>query len=481
MKVKKISVIYITAVLFIFAGIQVIHAQGGTGTTQYFLKILPQQSNNNPAFIPNVKSYFSFPFLGNIHLELNNEICSWNRVFERGADDSLRVNTNKFLSKLENGNILRLSLDEEIIRFGFHGAGGFFHAGIAVHGEANAVLSKNLFDFVLRGPGANINEPDLSRNDISATAYASLYLGYSRQIGKKLTVGGRVKLLNGIANVRTQKFNAQWRILNEDMSNPNITPYSYEFEINSIIQSTLSLPLDGDNFLFNTNSAFGNIGFGIDLGINYTLIPNLNISASVLDMGAIWWRDGQQYVSDKTTKAPYLFQGVGNIDFKNTVDLGSILNPMLEELIDTLGFKNAGPKKYATALPAQFLAGISYTLAEMNTFGLLLKGQIIGNKFFNFEAGVSYTFMVKNFGISLNNIFTRNSAFNFGGALVANLGPIQIHLGLDRITSFNVAAMRGVNFNFGINILIGKKEILRHKIEEVADEEAAEQNMKLQQ
>jgi hypothetical protein len=60
------------------------------------------------------------------------------------------------------------------------------------------------------------------------------------------------------------------------------------------------------------------------------------------------------------------------------------------------------------------------------------------------------------------------------------MGPIQIHLGIDRITSFNVAAMRGVNFNFGINILIGKKEILPRKIAAEAEEAAAEQNMNFQ-
>jgi hypothetical protein len=154
---------------------------------------------------------------------------------------------------------------------------------------------------------------------------------------------------------------------------------------------------------------------------------------------------------------------------------------MIQELIDTLDFKKTDTKKYSTILPTQFFVGASYTLAEMNTFGVLLKGQIIGNKFLNFEASVSYTFMIKNFGISVNNTFTRNSAFNFGGAFVANLGPIQFHLGLDRITSFNVAAMRGVNFNFGINILIGKKEILPRKIAAKEEEKAAEQNMLFQE
>ncbi|MDR1973648.1 MAG: DUF5723 family protein [Bacteroidales bacterium] len=470
----------IITLLIIIVSVQIIKAQGQTGTAQYFLKILPQQSNNNPAFIPNVRSYTSFPLLGNIHLEVNNELFSWNRLIERGADDSLRININKFLSKLENKNLLRLSFDEEIIRFGFHGAGGFFHAGIAAHGEANIVLSKNTLDFALRGMGANINESNLNGNSLSAMAYAYFYLGYARQIGKKLTVGGRVKLINGIADISTKKLDARWSILNEDMSDPDITPYSYELELNSVIRSTLPLPLGGDNFSFDFANVLGNMGFGIDLGINYAVTPDFNVSASVLDMGAIFWNKGTEYVSDKTTSAPFIFQGMGNLNLSKGFEFDSILSPMIQEIIDTLGFQKTDRKKYTTALPTQFLVGASYTVAEMNTFGLLLKGQILGNKFFNVEVGVSYTFMIKNFGISINNTFTRNSAFNFGGAIVANAGPIQFHLGIDRITSFNVAAMRGVNFNFGINILIGKKEILRHKIQAVEDEEAAEQNMQLQ-
>ncbi len=486
---KKITIILLASVLFIGLNTQALKAQGGTGTTHYFMTILPQQSNNNPAFIPNVKSYFSVPALGNIHLELNNELTSWNRLLQRGADDSLRLNVNNFISKLENKNIFRVAADVEIIRFGFQGAGGFFHAGIAAHGEANLVFTKNLFDFALRGMGANINEPDIKGNGINAMAYAYLYLGYSRQIGKKLTVGGRVKLINGLAVARSKKLDIKWSILNDDFDdenfNPDITPYSYEFETDIQMQSTVGLPslFGGNGFnWFDISKWLGNIGFGIDLGMTYAITPNLTLSASVLDMGAIFWKKGtgEEYVSNR--KTPYLFQGVGNINIKNMVtSFDSILSPIIQEIKDSiLGFQKTETEKFATALPTQFLVGAGYTIAEMHTFGVLLKGQIINNRFFNFEAGVSYTFMIKNFGISVNNTFTRNSALNFGAAFAVNMGPIQLHLGVDRLNSFNVAGMRGVNFNFGLNVLLGKKEILRSKIQAQSEEEAAEQNMKFQ-
>jgi hypothetical protein len=201
-------------------------------------------------------------------------------------------------------------------------------------------------------------------------------------------------------------------------------------------------------------------------------------------MGAIFWKKGtgEEYVSKKTTENPYLFQGIGNINIKNMVtSFDSVFKPIAQEIKDSLlAFQKTKTEKFTTALPTQFLVGAGYTLAEIHTFGVLLKGQIINDRFFNFEAGLSYTFMIKNFAVSLNNTFTRGSAFNFGAAFAVNMGPIQLHLGVDRLNSFNVAAMRGVNFNFGINILLGKKEILRSKIQAQSEEEAADQNMKFQ-
>ena len=79
--------------------------------------------------------------------------------------------------------------------------------------------------------------------------------------------------------------------------------------------------------------------------------------------------------------------------------------------------------------------------------------------------------------MSVSNTFGSSGPLNLGFAIAGNLGPLQLHLGVDRINSFNVAKMRTAAVTFGINFVIGKYEIHPSKIAYIRSERAAAQNM----
>ncbi|MEG2666345.1 MAG: DUF5723 family protein, partial [Bacteroidales bacterium] len=134
------------------------------GTSQYFLNILPQANVNNPAFIAPDDFYFGFPALSNVHAQLYNNFLSWDRMVERGSDDSLRFNVPKLLGKIGTKARIGLEVDEDILRFGFRRKENYFHVGLSLHANANVVLTKKTLDFLLRGPGQSMGNNDLSGN-----------------------------------------------------------------------------------------------------------------------------------------------------------------------------------------------------------------------------------------------------------------------------------------------------------------------------
>ena len=450
------------------------------GTNLYYMDFVPQQSANNPAFQAPYDFYFGFPGLSGIHAQVNNDAFAWNNLVERGVDDSLRFNIGKLVGRLHNRNLLGLDATEEILRFGFKKGENYFHVGLSAKVDANVVLTKPLLSFMLLGPGQFLGENRFEHNAIDATAYAYLYFGWSRKISDMVTVGARAKLIGGLYNLSTKKLGITWNVLNDDMADPSLSPYTYELKVDGQIRSNMLT----EDFKLGSLGLGGlgkDWGFGVDMGVSVNFAPNWRFTASVLDLGAIFWKDGSARVyRSRNDSVNYPFQGLDELDmFGEEVRFDSLLKRSLTTIIDTLNFESDTNYKhgYATMLPTTLMFGFDYTLLEQHRFGIVFKGKLLNN-YFSADVGIAYTYTpCKNFAVSVSNTFGSSGPLNLGFAIAGNLGPLQLHLGVDRINSFNVAKMRTAAVTFGINFVIGKYEIHPSKIAYIRSERAASQNM----
>lgn len=449
------------------------------GTNLYYMDFVPQQSANNPAFQAPYDFYFGFPGLSGLHMQVNNDAFAWNHILERGADDSLRLNVGKFVGKLHNRNLIGLDMTEEILRFGFKKGENYFQVGLSAKVDANVVLTKQLLSFLLLGPGQFLGENRFEHNAIDATAYAYLYFGWSRKISDMVTVGARAKLIGGLYNISTKNIGITWNILNDDMADPSLSPYTYELKVDGLIRSNL-LTQDFKLGSLGLGGLGKDWGFGIDMGVSVDFAPNWRFTASVLDLGAIFWKDDNARVfRSRNDSVNYPFQGLDELNmFGETVRFDSLIKKSLTTIADTLNFEcDTNYKGYTTMLPTTLTLGFDYTLLEQHRFGLVFKGRLLNN-YFSADVGIAYTYTpCKNFAVSVSNTFGSSGPVNLGFAIAGNLGPVQLHLGIDRINSFNVAKMRTASVTFGINFVIGKYEIHPSKIAYIRSERAAAQNM----
>ncbi|MBD5390235.1 hypothetical protein HDR64_03900 [bacterium] len=454
--------------------------QAQVGTNLYYMDFVPQQNANNPAFSAPYDFYFGFPGLSGIHAQLNNDAFAWNNLVERGVDDSLRFNVGKLAGRLHNRNLEGLEMTEEILRFGFKHGENYFHLGLSAKVDADVVLTKPFLSFLLLGPGQFLGENYFKHNAIDATAYAYLYFGWSRKISNMVTVGARAKLISGLYNLSTKNIGITWNILNDDMADPTLSPYTYELKVDGQIRSNML----SNDFKFNGLSFDGlgkNWGFGIDMGVVVDFAPNWRFTGSVLDLGAIFWKDGNAHVyRSRNDSLNFPFQGLDELNVVGEdIRFDSLLSRAVTRIVDTLNFECDTNYKhgYATMLPTTLTLGFDYTLLEQHRFGVMFKGRLLNN-YFSADVGIAYTYTpCKNFAVSVSNTFGSSGPLNLGFAIAGNLGPLQLHLGVDRINSFNVAKMRTAAVTFGINFVIGKYEIHPSKIAYIRSERAAAQNM----
>lgn len=449
------------------------------GTNLYYMDFVPQQSANNPAFQAPYDFYFGFPGLSGLHMQINNDALAWNNIVERGVDDSLRFNIGKLVGRLHNRNLMGLDMTEEILRFGFKKGENYFQVGLSAKVDANVMLTKQLLSFLLLGPGQFLGDNRFEHNAIDATAYAYLYFGWSRKISDMVTVGARAKIIGGLYNLSTKQLGITWNILNDDMADPTLSPYTYELKVDGQIRSNLLT----EDFKLGSLGLGGlgrDWGFGIDMGVSVDFAPNWRFTASVLDLGAIFWKDKNARVfRSRNDSVNYPFQGLDELNmFGEDVRFDSLIKRSLTTIVDTLNFEcDTNYKGYTTMLPTTLTLGFDYTLLEQHRFGIVFKGRLLNN-YFSADVGVAYTYTpCKNFAVSVSNTFGSSGPVNLGFAIAGNLGPVQLHLGVDRINSFNVAKMRTASVTFGINFVIGKYEIHPSKIAYIRSERAASQNM----
>lgn len=431
---------------------------GQAGSSMYFMDAVPQRNWFNPAFISPYEFSVGIPALSGVHAQLDNNFFSWDSFVTRTEGDSLRINVPRLLGRTGKTARLMASTDVEALRFAWRKGKNNYQVGLSLHADMQLVLQKETLAFILQGPGSHLGENHLTGNTLDVNSYASLYFGYAREISRNLVIGGRIKLLQGLWNLHSNDLDVMFNIQNADMSNPDMVPFQYAVSANG--QVVTNLPID-ENYRLGRLAfyPFRNMGAALDLGMSYDF-GNWNVAASVNDLGFIIWNDPVAGTFESHLETDqYDFQGTDFTVVKSDFRIDEFVKQALVTMLDTLDFQKTNDTvspEYARALPASFNVSLSYTLGDIHCFGAVFRG-LIYDRSFSPEVLVSYTCKPsKNFAICVSNTFTAGNMLNFGAAFFVNAGPLQIHLGVDRINSFNVNRMRTFNVNFGLNLVFGK-------------------------
>lgn len=175
--------------------------------TSYFMEGASSRLQLNPGLQPS-GGYFNIPVLGSFNIGAYSDVLGMSDivgVLDSGSD--LFTNDDLY-GRLKADNRLNVNLNTDILSFGWYKGKGFWSVNVGLRTDIGASIPKNMFDYLRDADQFDLSRGTLQGNitdmNFKVNAYAEVGLGYSRPVNDKLTVGGRVKVLLGVAHAEMQ-------------------------------------------------------------------------------------------------------------------------------------------------------------------------------------------------------------------------------------------------------------------------------------
>lgn len=451
--------------LFIAGGlffIETVHAQ--YLRTSYFMEGTSSRLQLNPGLQPTI-GYFDIPILGSFNIGASSNVLGTGDIISILDSGSDLFSNDDLYNRLENDNRLNVNLNTDILSFGWYKGKGFWSVNVGLRTDIGASVPKNMFEYLRNADRFNIEngvlQGNISNMNFDVNAYAEVGLGYSRPVTDKLTVGGRVKVLLGIAHaeMHVDEFAVDMNI----PQNPEYPEnWTGSYGGSTTARAHIMTSIKGGGLSFSdSRDGYGNVirkidgfdfdgggfgisgtGFGIDLGASYALLDNLTLSASVLDLGFVNWKSGSTTVAsiDENTKIEI------NKDNYQEYLSGDFLNLERFNLVED---KEAA-SSYKTKLSSTFLLAGEYAfLNNMISVGAMYSAHFVEPKTLS-ELTLSATVRPKSwFNAAVSYSPIQAGGKSFGVAL--KLGPVFV--GTDYM--YFGSNSKAVNGFIGISIPMG--------------------------
>lgn len=428
MKKVKMQKILLAAGLFMVSA----SVQGQYLRTSYFMEAASTRIQMNPGLQP-TKGYFNFPVIGSVNIGASSNVLGTSDIIDILDNGEDLFSNEKLFNRLKDDNRLNVNLNTDILSFGWYRGKGFWSFNIGLNADVGASIPKSMFEYLRNVNSGNVlNGGSFSDMSFELNTYMQIGLGYSRQIGEKLTVGGRVKMLLGIARAEMVVDN-----------------FSVDASGNVSTSAYLSTTMKGGGLSFNDSGSLkgfdidgGNFGiagtgFGVDLGASYKIWDNLTVSASVLDLGFINWKGSETVVASSSIDE--------NISL--SYDDSDFLSLERYNLVESESADNVKKKLYSTVL----VAGEYALLNNKLSVGAMYTVRFAEPKTLN-ELTLLATLRPSN---ALNVAVSYSPIMASGKSLglALKLGPL--FLGTDYM--FFGSNSQSVNAFFGFSFPIGKK------------------------
>src|SRR3970282_7104 len=327
----------------------------------YNFRTVPQSLLTNPGADFKYNYYFGVPLLSGISLNVGSTCLSTYDVFANNGVD-FNTKLRDVLSSTSRKDKVILNEQIELFNGGFKVGDWQNHAyvsfGMYQEFDFLSYMPKDLAILALDGNrdylGKVFNLGDLNgRTEMLSV----LHFGYNKNIRENLVVGMRAKIYSSIFNATstdnsgyiytipgTTTAYEQVIYSNSQLNTSGISPYIEE-----------DSDVDAASDIQKKTFLGGNLGLGFDLGFTYYLKENIQITASVLDIGFI---KHSKEVESFTYKGLYKYEGI-NPNFNDS----DAPRDVYQE------FKNAIPldtiyTKYTTWRPTKLNASYQYSFDD---------------------------------------------------------------------------------------------------------------------
>lgn len=426
------KIVFIIFVLALMMGMNVAKAQQVSPID--FMKMNPYQMKSNPTAKLPYESVMSIA-IGNTNLSLQHTGLRYDNFFDFDAQGVPKtINLRKFANGLNDSNFLGINVETQLLTLYRSIGNGMLTFDWGVKGQGDLKFSDDLFKLLAYGNSVFVGEGNPANVDVNLNlnVYREFAVGYQHNINEKLSIGGRAKLLFGLANIATSNANAK---LFTD-------PDSYALRIMENVGMMASLPrvFALENGALNTNvgfklgDLFRNMGFGVDLGAEYRFNEHFGMMAAVNDLGFIRWKlnnvklegeieDAGQFYDDGS----FLFNGLDMDQLQLIISDEYYRERFLDTLKQYFPTELKNADRYTTRLNANVLLRGYYDIDGKNRFTLQAQGMFYNS---GFRPAVTLAYsgsFFKKIDVCASYTVMKNSYDNIGLGLAFNLGVFHIY------------------------------------------------------
>lgn len=433
---------YQLLICFLLLASGVLTAQPQLNT--HFMRNTAQAGLTNPALIPQQDLHIMLPNIFN-----GTQITgpAFGDIFTENADGEVALNVNDIIDNLEDENTLRENLDLETAGVVFSIGKLRFNVHHAVRFGAFAKYPKTLPQLIWEGNAQFIGQTiDLS-NDLQILGYNEFGVGASFKFWK-LALGGRLKWLNGIGDVSTDRNEAS--LYTDDDAYQLTLAADYRANTSSFLRyngfGDVSADPDFGNFEFkrwftkNQGVAF-DVGAALDLG-------KVKIAVSMVDIGSINWKEN---VRNYSSNATFTYDGldISNAIGGDTFTVGNVLDT-LESIFKVVETNN----EYSTDLPSKMYLSATWQLNDLIQLGgLYYRETYRGQDFSGIAVNANFN-LVKWAQFGATYAIFEDSYANIGLNGTVKLGPVQLLAATDNIVAvINPDKANFSNVRFGMNLV----------------------------
>jgi hypothetical protein len=306
---------------------------------------------------------------------------------------------------------------------------------------------------------------DMGDLNARAEMLSVFHVGYHKRVNEKLILGARGKIYSSIFNISSTKNSGYfYTILGTD------SVYDQVISANALV-NTSGLTNYIENYSGNAGSDIvkktllgGNLGLGLDLGLTYYPKENLQITASLIDIG---------FISHTKEVESYSYKGYYNyVGLTPDFILGNS-NDLLEEFNDAIPLDTLNTK-YKTWRPLKFNSSIQYSFGDGRDSDCNCTGgneikytNSVGAQLFVMSAPRSPLAAITGYyrrqlfdSLELKATYTIDSysAKNVGLGLATTIGKVNFYILADNLLEYaDISKANSLSFQMGLNIVFPVK------------------------
>ncbi len=442
------------------------------------MRTLPQRIELNPAMTPTYADKFlQLPGISGFNINVENTGFAWGDLFTWGVDDSMHFDLGNLHDAMRNINLTSVNLDIPLVGFGTKIRDNHFvSVTIANKTRSEITFKRSLTNLRYGNWDFDNDKPvnqDISDIFIRVMNYMELALGYSNDklIDGRLKLGGRLKLLAGVAAAQSDDLKVNFKTVRED------DRYRVEMHSSGSIKTSIpfTVELDSAGYVDDISfsdatlsdfSPFRNRGLAFDAGATFKLNDQWNFGLSFVDVGFIkWHNECHQFSAASGTVLCGVDTNSGIKDgitgsHERTEDYWDALKDSLLRFTD-VSHNNIN---YHTRMSPRMIASAEFNFPQLDWLSL---GSVFTTKFVNHRAytrgSISAHIHKKWFSLIGSLALNPGAHLTPGIGLTLQSKVFQFYVIADRFPH-NLESSSGAALSWGVNFFPGNRKKLNTDI-----------------